>query len=267
MNNIRAKKFINLLSRIWKIKEVKFLLEIVDFLDKNTDKKLSFYSDFEFSLIEDEPKVRLLHLNFWQLNLSSKVIKKIIEKREKAILFFFRKISQKFKCSYNSSLPSAFFQYNRENGLWPIQFGLEYQNNSLPIIKIYLSVEERYPKRKKEFSLKKFSDFFNLNFQNLNKIFKNKKFDTIAFDFLPNNRYFLKFYPYSQENQGYLYRILLSSKIHSIKSWQRFPAGLLFEEISEKFFLPLFLRKFIKKNKVKIHYLCQEKNKQSIYFR
>lgn len=264
---IKQKNVFELLSEKWKIKDKSFLLEIINYLEKGVKKEYSFRDGFEFSLVEKKPSLRLVHLYFWQPKLSPQIVQEIIKEREKNITYIFQKISQQFNSSYNLSLLQSFFKFNRNTGLWPIQFGLEYQKESSLKIKIYLSLEEKYSERKAIFSLKNFSDYFNLNFLNLNKLFNNKNFDTVAIDFLPANKYLFKFYPYSQKNRGYLYRILPFSTVESVKIWQRFPEGLLFEEIPKKFCFSSALKKIIEKNKFKIHYLCQEKNKRSIYFR
>jgi hypothetical protein len=267
MDIVQAKQIINILSNEWKIKNKSFLLKIVDFLDKNNYRKSSFFNKFEFSLVEKEPKIRLLHLWFWQPDLPIQSIKRIIGKRELSITSILKQLSREFKCSYNLSLLRSFFQFNKKTGLWPIQFGLEYQKKSLPKIKVYLSVGEKYPKREEEFSCENFFDYFNLNFRNLNNLFKNKKFDAIAIDLLPTNRFLFKLYPCIRKNYGYLYRILPSSVVKSVKTWHRFPQGLLFEETSNFFSFPLPLKKFIEENGLKIHYLCNEEDRKSIYFR
>ena len=70
MKAIKAKNIINLFCQEWKIKKKDFLFEIINYLDKKVAKKHNFHHDFEFSLIEEEPKIRLLLLDFWQPNLS-----------------------------------------------------------------------------------------------------------------------------------------------------------------------------------------------------
>jgi hypothetical protein len=267
MKNEEAKKIIHLLCQKWKIGGQEFLFEIVDFLDKKVNKKISFSNEFEFSLIEGEPKIRLLHLNFWQPDLSIPTIKKILKKKEAIITFIFQKISQKFKSSYNFFILKSLFQFNQKNGLWPIQFGLECQKNFQPKLKIYLSLIER---KKERFSLKKFCEHFQLKYQILRKKIKGRKFDTTAIDFLPQNRVFLKIYPFREKNKGVkgvLWRVSSSSQIGSKKVWQRFPEGVNIEKFSDKIKIDSFIKKFIKENNFKVHYFCLEKNKPSIYFR
>jgi len=259
----QAKKIISLLAREWRIRKKNFLLEIIDFLDKNVDKKTSFSNEFEFSLIENESQIRLLHLNFWPLNLPIQIVKKILKKRKTVIISIFQQLNRKFNSAYNLSLLQSFFRFNEKTGLWPIQFGLEYQNKTKPKIKIYLSVNGG------RFSLRNFCKNFNLDYKILDRKFKNKKFDTIAIDFLPNKDYGFKFYPLTAQNKGLLYRTSKESKISSVKNWARFPDGLIIDDKKVVNFikLPTYLYNLIKDNNFKIHYFCQENDKKSIYFR
>ena len=263
MNNTQTKRFITLLAKKWEIKNKKFLLETVDFLDKNINKKISFYNGFEFSLIEEEPKIRLLHLDFWQPNLSIQDIKKIIKKRETVIASIFQQLNRKFNSAYNLSLLQSFFRFNEKTGLWLIQFGLEYQNKKKPKIKVYLGIN------KDKFPLKNFCREFCLDYKLLKQRLKNKKFDTVAVDFLPNSDYDFKFYPLTAQNKGLLYRTSKESKISSVKNWARFPDGLIVDDKKVVNFikLPTYLYNLIKDNNFKIHYFCQENDKKSIYFR
>lgn len=264
MDNIQAKKIIGILSKAWSLKNKKDLSRIVDFLDKGIDKEVSFYNGFEFSFVENAHQLRLLHLNFWNPDLAINGIRKVIEIREKTVYSIFKQLHKEFSCCYNLPIYQSFCQFNNENGPWPIQFGLAYQEEAKPKIKVYLSLNEQDSKR---FPLKNFFCYFNLDFQKLNKLFIKKYLDVVAIDFLSNNKYLFKFYPYIRKNQGYLYRILPSSRVTSIKSWNRFPDGLLFEGIPREFcFSPLY-KKIIKINGFKAHYLCKEGNKQSVYFR
>jgi hypothetical protein len=266
MTTHQAEKFIDFLCQKWGIKDKDFLMETVKYLNQAINKKYSFSDYFEFSLIEGEPKIRLLHLDFCQSNLPIGIIKKNLKKRETAIVFIFRKLNQKFNCHYNLSLLQSFFQFNQESGLWPIQFGLEYQKNSQPKIKVYLSLEEKYSKRKERFSLSKFCQKFNLDDRVLSKRLKNRRFDTVAIDFLPAKGYCFKFYPFFR-NKGFLYRVRPFSEIDSQKKWQRFPQGIVAEKIIDKLKMNTQIKKTIKENKFKIYYLCSEDRKKSIYFR
>lgn len=259
----QTKKIINLLGKKWLINKKKFLLEIVDFLGNNINKKLSFSKEFELSLIESKSGVRLLHLDFWQPDLAIPIIKKIIKKRETVIVSIFNQLSQKFNCFYNLSLLQSFFQFNKETGFWLIQFGLEYNGKSKPKIKIYLSINGD------DFHLKKFCDNFKLNYKILKKEFRNKKFDTMAIDFLSDGDFGFKFYPIIALNKGKLYRVDKNTNIISIKNWTRFLNGLSVDDKKVVNFikLPTYLYKIIKENNFKIHYFCEENNKKSIYFR
>ena len=259
----QAKKIISLLAREWRIRKKNFLLEIIDFLDKNINKKISFYNGFEFSLIEEEPKIRLLHLDFWQPNLSIQDIKKIIKKRETVIASIFQQLNRKFNSAYNLSLLQSFFRFNEKTGLWPIQFGLEYQNKKKPKIKVYLGIN------KDKFPLKNFCREFCLDYKLLKQRLKNKKFDTVAVDFLPNSDYDFKFYPLITQNKGLLYRANKASKIVSVKTWLRFLDGLSGndEQVHKFIKLPAWFYRILRENNFKIHYFCKENDKKSIYFR
>jgi hypothetical protein len=263
MNNIQAKKIVTLLAQKWKIKNKKFFFELVEFLDKNVNKKYSFYNGFEFSWIEKEPKIRLLHLDFWKTNLSRSSIEKILKKRTKSIVSIFNKFTKQFNCSYKLSLLKKFLKFNKAINRWPVQFGFEYQKKMKPKLKVYLSVNgDRFPMRT-------FCNEFNLNYKLLNRKFNDKKFDAIAIDFLPNNDYCFKFYPIKNKNEGFLFRITKNSETISVKKWKRFPEGLSIKDkrVINFIKLPKFLYKIIKKNNLKVHYLCEENGKRSIYFR
>ena len=268
---IQAKQFINVLTKEWGIRNKKFLLELIDFLNNSVDKEINAFHEFEFSLIEKQSKIRLLHLAFYQHNLSIQNIKKNFEKRETTIISIFQKLNQNFNCSYNLSLLQSFFYFNQKFGFWPIQFGLEYQKRSHLKIKVYLSIQEGCliaQKEKKYFKF--FCQYFNLNYKVLIKTFCNKKdvkLDTIAIDFFHNNQYCFKFYPFYKENQGYLYRVLPSSKIDSKKKWQRFLRAITAEKIINELKINKQIKNIIIKNKFKIKYLCLENKRKSIYFR
>ena len=259
----QAKKIISLLAREWRIRKKNFLLEIIDFLDKNVDKKTSFSNEFEFSLIENESQIRLLHLNFWPLNLPIQIVKKILKKRKTVIISIFQQLNRKFNSAYNLSLLQSFFRFNEKTGLWLIQFGLEYQNKKKPKIKVYLGIN------KDKFPLKKFCREFCLDYKLLKQRLKNKKFDTVAVDFLPNSDYDFKFYPLITQNKGLLYRANKASKIVSVKTWLRFLDGLSGndEQVHKFIKLPAWFYRILRENNFKIHYFCKENDKKSIYFR
>ena len=262
-----AKKVINILAQEWDIPKRKSLFDIVEFLDKGIEQSGNFCNDFEFSLVEDGLKIRMLHLDFPKVDLNNNELRKNIKKRESRIISIFRKMEEEFYSRYALSQCKLLYKLNNQNLIYPIQFGLECQKNFAPTIKVYLSVGEGFMKQRRIFCFQKFSNLFGLNFKKLRELFKNKKFDTVAIDFLPNGDYFFKFYPYIHENQGYLYRILPSSEVISIKTWYRFPDGLLFEDIPEEFCFNSMFNKLNKMNRYKIHYLCKEADRRSIYFR
>lgn len=263
MEKFQAQEFIRFLAKIWKIKEKKFFLEITELLDKNVNRKLSLFNGFEFSLVEGNRSLRLLHLDFWKSNCSFFLIKKNLQKRKEIIKTIFQKVSKKFHLDYNFSLLNSFFQFNEETCLWPLQFGIEYKEPKVRL-KIYLSINGD------SFPLKKFCQKFILNFQMLNNKLNNVKFDSVAIDFFSKGNYQFKFYPFLKTNKdkGFLLRINKKSQVISKKIWIRFPNGLLIDEKINNFLhLPRKILNYMKTNNFKIYYFCKENNKKSIYFR
>lgn len=238
-------------------------LKVVDVLYKLHPNRFFPFNEFEFSFVAGNDFLRFLHLLFWKPSLTGREIRKFLKKRGGNIKKVFSILGKKFNCRYNLNLYESLLKFNRESNLWPMQFGLEYDRKEGPKVKIYLSING------KSFSLEKFCITFKLNYKKIKKVFYNKKFDAIAVDFLPNGKYFFKFYPLSGKNKGLLFRMDKNSKIFSVKTWQRFPGGLSVKNKKKFQFmkLPDFIFKFIKDNNLKIHYLCEENGKKSIYFR
>lgn len=264
MNGLQAEKVICAIEKKLKDRNKQIFTNIANFLDKSKDEKLTFSSEFEFSFIKNNKfALRLLHLYFWQPGLTAKKIKELIRKREKGIKAIFQKINRKFNCQYDNNFAQKLFLFNRRTGFWPIQFGLEYQKKSKPRLKVYLSIN------REEFPLKSFCDSFKLEYKILKEEFKNRKFDTMAIDFLPDGDFGFKFYPIIALNKGKLYRVDKNTSIISIKNWTRFPSGLSVDDKKVINFieLPTYLYKIIKDNNFKIHYFCEENGKKGVYFR
>ena len=171
---------------------------------------------------------------------------------------------EKEPCSrYYLNLMNSLILFNRSNGRWPIQFGMEYIEKNKLKIKIYLSVNADI------FPLKSFCDDFKLKYGVLKKKFKQRSFDTVAIDLLPNGGYFFKFYPINGDNKGMLYRINKKSEFLFSKNWQRFPRGLFLKNAKMYMvgFLPFAIEEFLTENKIRVSYLCKEREVKSVYFR
>lgn len=262
-----VEKFINLVIGKWGNRAAhKFLLGgVIRFFDeKQSGSKYIFDNDFEISLVENKNNIRMLHLLFLNDETPLQNAKAILEKRQKSIVEFFKNINEKFIREYNLQFLEKFFDFNRRCGLFPIQFGLDYNRESLFLrLKVYLSIIEQ------NFSLKKFSENFHFNYTFLRKIFWKRQYDSVAVDFFKNGDYQFKFYAISG-GRGALYRVNPPDKIFSVKHYIRIPEGIFMKEIPDKFKkfkIDKNLKNFIKTNKLKIHYLAEEDNKKSFYFR
>lgn len=265
MNKQEVKELISYLNSKKKLDKPDLFFTIADLLSGTGDQKDILQNEFEFSFIDGkDDKIRLLHLLFWKNKIAKNCIKKRILNRGKSILNLLVKIQEKFGCNYDFNLFKKFLNFNKKkNALWPIQFGLEHQNKFKPKIKVYLSINGD------KFFLKNFCHNFNLKYKILKKEFKNRKFDTVAIDFLPDGDFRFKFYPIIALNKGKLYRVDKNTNIVSIKNWTRFPDGLLMNNriVSNFIKLPTFLYEIIRSNNFRIHYLCKENGKKSVYFR
>jgi len=256
MNEKRVKEFIVLLIKKWdsRLPHQKVLEYIIDFLDSKSFKKDIFDNQFEFSLIENKNNIRLLHLLFWKDSASEKSIRNILKHREESIVNIFKEINSRFHKSFNLDFLENFLKFNRKNGLYPVQFSLEYDKEFLKVLKVYLSVNS------KSFLLKNFSQYFGFKFSFLEKIFQGKKCDCLAIDFLSDGSYRFKLYSILN-NKGLLHRVELPDKLISIKEYIRFPKGISIKNIPFK--IDSDIKKFIDK----IYYLTKEKGVKSFYFR
>ncbi|MEA3464094.1 MAG: hypothetical protein U9R14_03405, partial [Patescibacteria group bacterium] len=180
-------------------------------------------------------------------------------KRKKIILSVFKKLGKEFGANYNTQICDLLLDFNPNHNYWPIQFGFEYTQNTAPRLKVYLSVNS------KRFPLKKFCNSFDLDFKLLRPFIAGEKIDAIAIDFLPNNNYFLKIYTISK-NKGKLFRLDNQSQIKSVKQYKHFPAGI---DVDKRFSFKASKKSinFILGNNFKIHYLCSENGRKSIYLR
>lgn len=264
MNFIKAKNTIEILSRQWKISNSVAFVKIIEGLwipRELIAKNIS--QDFEFSFIEGENKIRLNHLLFLDMREVDGTGKEKMEDRINRISLVAEEIEKRFNVKFDKSIFKKILLFAKKNKKFPLQFGLEYDLELKPKMKIYLSVNA------KNFPLKTFCHLIKFNSKIINDIFLGNKFDTVAIDFLPNGTSLLKLYPLVSENSGLTVRFYDGKKIISKKIWHRIPGGLGMEDFKKSKFLstPIFLEKYIIKNKIKIAYLCNEKNKKSFYFR
>ena len=241
-----------------------FFFEVVDTLDKDRFGAENFHSrGFEGSFVEGAPRIRLLHLEFPWKSSAQSTIRKISGEREDVIIDILRKSGERFSCRYDSDFCKNLFTFNEKNGAFPVQLGMECESSGKPKIKAYLSVNAG------EFPLEKFCLFAGIDNADTIRFLKEKRFDTVAVDFLPNGKVAIKFYPLISENKGLLLRISYDGSMSSKKSWIRFPRGLDIGTVSKSglFDVPLFLREQGGKHGFKVHYICLENGKRSIYFR
>jgi hypothetical protein len=265
MKKTTVKKIIKKSSLMGEIKpdEVNFFCRLADVLDESRFPKKDFESrEFEISFLENSPKLRLLHLEFWQPDKSAERKKEILKLREDNILEIVQMIEKNFDCNYDLKSMEELFGFNRKESSWPIQFGIEFAAGLKPKIKIYLSINGA------KFSLKKFCEEFNLKNSLWLKL-KKYKFDTVAMDFSEKRKVAFKFYPFTGKTEGLLLRIGKQSEIISQKVWLRLPGGINMHKMKQLNFMDISreLEDFIVENKLKIRYLCYEADKKSLYFR
>lgn len=242
-----------------------FFLNIFDILNNNDINKEEFiFHGFECSFVEGSPKLRVLHLEFPGILLNKEMKIKIKKRREKKISEVIRSMGNYFNVEYDVDLCKKIFEFNDGRVNFPIQIGLEYEENKKPKIKIYLSVNSS------DFPLSLFFKIMNIDKRAVMKGFlENSKFDAVAVDFMPDKKSSLKLYPLTSRDSGLLVRISETGEIFSKKSWVRFQGGLGQERfLGNSFFnLPLFLQNRIRKDNLKVSYLCLEGKKKSVYFR
>ena len=266
MNSRLAKNYIELIIHKWpnNLAHKKLLFSIIDILSIDRFKsKYIFDSDFEFSLLENNDNIRMLHLLFWKDKISQRNINIFIKNRQEGIIEIFKNINENFHREYNIEILKFFFAFNQKYCFYPVQFSLEYNRDLLfTILKVYLSITFQ------KFPLEKFTKLFGFRYNFLKKIFHNKQYDAIAIDFLENGDYKFKFYAISN-NHGFLYRVERPFKIISIKNYIRIPEGIPLSKIPLVFAFKIDknIKKFIKRQGFKIHYLAKEKNVKSCYFR
>lgn len=241
-----------------------FFSEVIDTLDGGGFETGNFHGrGFEGSFVEGAPKVRLLHLEFPAKSSGKSEIRKMRSRREVVVIDILRKGGERFSCRYDIGFCEKFFAFNEGNGAFPVQVGLECEASGKPRIKAYLSVNAD------DFPLEEFCALADIGNVDTIRFLKDKRFDTVAVDFLPDGRVAVKFYPLISENKGLLVRISDDGSMYSKKSWIRFPQGIDIGNVSKSGFfdVPLSLRDHMAGNGLKVHYLCLENGKGSVYFR
>lgn len=263
MDRIFAKKLLALLSVPLKRENVKTVSEIIDLLGKDPLEKICFYSGFEFSFVENDESLRLLHLSFLREGVSQEDVKKFKKKRHDDVLRVFRIIGSRFDSNYDFPALSMFLEFNERVGSLPLQVGMECRKGPSFKIKVYLSCNAN------RFPLEIFCKDFGLDYEILKKNFRNRKFDAVAIDFMPDGAIFFKFYPLVARNAGLLCRFDGKSNMLSIKKWKRFPEGLPINNgMAHEYMQSMpHIHAFAKENACKIHYICEEKGKKSVYLR
>lgn len=271
MNSFQAKEVVGLMARQFCVSRPEIICSVIDFLSADSGNHAVYFDGFEFSLVENEEKIRLLHLHFLEAGLPLRMVKNTIESRQARVNALCVKLRRIFGGNYDISLLRLLFEFNMAQGPWPVQVGLEFQGRTRPKLKVYLSLDGRNPDIKKEFSLEKFCGMFGLDPARLKKIFDNSSFDALAVDLLPDGRRFFKFYPYIEEKNGcisgYLYRFYASSRLHSTKLWYNFPQGFISNDLlREVTFRNRFIG-YLKDSQFRVHYLTEENNIKGLYFR
>ena len=182
-----------------------------------------------------------------------------------------------------------------------VQFGIDLAQSKIERVKIYFTSPDgaNLQRKKVQELIKKLSCVLNLKANKLERIFKNRDFDTVGIDFLPGGECFLKIYPlickglpvpkeagkiYQSvlsalrnipvKETGMLYRISPSSEIVSTKLWVRLKEGVNHKKLNilkqnfpqEKLWLKESF-KIIKDVEAKISYLALENRNIGIYFR
>ncbi len=267
MNGLKARSMIadQDVSGVLGNDERDFFLEVIDALDTEVFDAGTFRSrGFEGSFVEGSPKIRLLHLEFPMDSFETSEIQNIRKCREDMIIGILRMAEQRFSCRYDVDFCETFFAFNTGNGAFPVQVGMEYESGiDGPRLKVYLSINAG------PFPLEAFCALSGIDNADTIRFLQGKRFDTVAVDFLPNGKVAIKFYPLISENKGLLLRISYDGSMSSKKSWIRFPQGIDVGNVSKSGFfdVPLFLRDHIGKSRMKVHYICLENGKRSIYFR
>ena len=259
-----AKSAIQFFTKTWRVDGKNNMLWVADKLGAKNGNQDAGEQNFEFSLVEGAKSIKMLHLLFWREETAFYKKDAILKKRERSIFSVFQKTEKWSGLPYDKKTLHGLFSFNRKFGPWPIQCAVEKMRGKPMKIKVYLSVNGE------EFPLKRFCRVFGLSSASaLAAVFKNKNFDTVAADFLPSGDVAFKFYPLHAAHRGYLCRVDESSRVDCSKKWRRFPGGILMPDFKKLEFMKISpkIRAFILKNNFKIHYLCSEAGKKSIYFR
>lgn len=263
MNKALAKQFIGLLARKSAVGNCKLLPKAADLLDDACRAAGGASSEYEFSLVEGIPSIRMLHLSFWKRGRTARAVEKLLLKREEALLSAVSFLGGRSGAGYDLSFLRSFFSFNRETGSWPVQFGAECADAAKPVLKAYLSVNGT------AFPLDKFCGVTGLDHVILAKQIGKAGFDSVGVDLLPDGRHSVKLYPRRGADAGLLCRIGPDSKIVSVKGWRKFPLGLPASRLAGGGFMamPAGAAAFLVRNDRMISYVCAENGRKSVYFR
>ena len=130
-------------------------------IKKDIDSKSSFYNGFEFSLVSEEKKIRVLHLNFLKefLNLSQK--EKLRKKRIDCIAKIFVSLNNS-SCKFNDKIKPILSI--AKSHFWMVQFGIDLTENKIERVKIYFTSPDglKLQRKKVQELIKKLSCILNL---------------------------------------------------------------------------------------------------------
>lgn len=244
--------------------ERSFFLEVVDVLDMGYSGSDDFHiREFEYSFVESEPMIRLLHLEFPKEEAGKKRLREIRERREAVIADILSMAERNFGCRYDADSCRKMLAFNAGNGSFPVQVGMECRTGGRPKVKVYLSVNAgRFP-------VKAFCLSMGIDGGRVTRSLGDRPLDAVAVDFLPGGGISIKLYPLTAENKGLLMRISTDGTVLSRKSWARLPFGLDIGSVSKNGFfdVPLSLRADTERHALRVSYLCLENGKRSVYFR
>ncbi len=258
MDSLQSKALIELLAEKWGISSSLDLDNLIGELDNSVLPPFSISNTYEFSLNASEKTIRPLHLNFYRPGLPSEIINKLRLRRVNAIrriVKWANHLSPK-RWNYNIDIINYLYRLT-EKTPWPIQFGCSIDQNDAPVIKVYLSITDNTTSRLScEEKLRKLCGFLELEWENLEDVFRNDRYDAVGIDLTPDGRGALKIYTYyvppfdytrikqtfqkyqrdknvlvdsylswikqmSLRHIGFLYRISADSRVGAIKIWAR----------------------------------------------
>ncbi len=257
MNDRQSGKFIKVLEKAYGAKDCGLIFSKMTGLNEGSSDGI-FFREFEFSLVEDNPSIRILHLEFYDPNVGKNKIGELIEKRKNKILNFLDFLAA-VSFNYDKKNCAKFFDFN-QHGTWPIQVGIELGEKIKA--KIYLSINND------KFDLEKFCQALDLNYGKIRGPLAHRKLDTVAIDLTGDGGFQIKIYPMEKPSQGWLWRLSKDGSVASEKRWIRLSKGLLLDKKELGFIdLPETVKDAIIENKLKISYFCSENKARSIYVR